>query len=161
MQNLQIKDLTTDQVADLRKQLKELDKPKGYWKPGMNEKYWYVTSGGMVDYMEFPIDETEFVGEQGNVFKTREEAEEHLKYLQALGRVRMYILDNHYFEPDWGDEDQEKYWIEYNHFNNSLDMEDDCSLKHINILPFLPSSKAASDVIDNCKDDLKIIFNVK
>ncbi len=153
--------LTDEQVQSVIEQSK---KKKGFFKPEPGEKFYYVHR----DYNRYEIGYGFWGGDkfdyfflsEGNCFKTRQEAEQHKTYLEALQRVRLYIMENHYFEPDWSNEEQEKWNIEYDH--KDKEFFDDCEWKFekASLLPYLASIEAYNDVIKNCEDDLKIIFNV-
>lgn len=137
-------------------------KKKGRWKPEFGEPYCYVDDWREVNVDEFTdhiVDLSHY--QQANCFKTKEEAEAHLKYLKALGRINEYCWDNWYFEPDWKDLEQLKHYIYFDHKDKKARNNRTCTYSQLNAIPCLPSLQACEDVIKHCNQDLKIVFGVE
>lgn len=94
------------------------DERSGYYKPEIGDVYWLVDSDGDVistiwrDITVYDIHRLS----QGNVFRTREEAEHHKKKLDVIGKIRLAAMDDiaENGELDWGD-DKIKYYLFYYH----------------------------------------------
>lgn len=99
----------------------------------------------------------------GNAFKTQEEAEKKAKQMQALARVNRYIRENdlRLTDVDWNNTEQPKFSIFYNTFSIQIEVSNWCSYNHKMLIGELKSKGAGKQVIENCIDDLKIIFDVK
>lgn len=83
------------------------------WRAGGDERYWCVQSDGeVVETCDIwaGIDDEHY--ELGNYFKTKEEAQKAAEWLKAFAVLRD---DTKGFKPDWTDEDQEKWSVEYGH----------------------------------------------
>ena len=108
--------LLEDLITDFRKAMP--DERSGYYKPEIGDVYWLVDSDGDVistiwrDITVYDIHRLS----QGNVFRTREEAEHHKKKLDVIGKIRLAAMDDiaENGELDWGD-DKIKYYLFYYH----------------------------------------------
>jgi hypothetical protein len=136
-------------------------KKTSVWRPENDEKYWYVDGEGDVVSSIWYNDRDDCFRLSRSVFPTKEEAEKHAQHLHALGRIRMYCLENWPFELDWKNNTQEKHGIGYNHNSNTFDTYRDNTTHWLDFIPVLPSKEAAKDVIKNCEADLKIVLGVE
>lgn len=96
------------------------------------------------------------------VYRTKKQATKALEKQKALVRVWKYVQDNGmYFEPNFSNGSKIKYQIlfdgEYNNFLASSTFW----MKYQDSIPCFKSKEHAQNVIDNCEDDLKIIFDIK
>lgn len=130
-------------------------KPEGgRWKPEQYNKYWTVWINGSVTdegWADCPTDKWAY--SQRNVFKTKEEAEAHKRYLEAVARLR----DSSDFLPDWNDSRQEKYCI--NLSNRSL-MADSFFTRNCGFIVYYPTLEAAEQSIKDHKEDWLTFFGV-
>ena len=98
----------------------------------------------------------------GLAFKTRPEAEAKLAEMQAIAKVRKFIFEEGLeFEPDYRDFEQRKYNIYYDFEEERFfSLYNDASPEYS---PFghLKSEEDCEKVIENCKDELDVIFKVK
>jgi len=99
----------------------------------------------------------------GNAFKTREEAEKKAQQMQALARVNRYIRENdlRLTDVDWNNTEQSKWSILYNISSEKIEASAWCINNYKILIGDLKSREAGKQVIENCIDDLKIIFDVK
>jgi|GEM_PF-2643073 len=99
----------------------------------------------------------------GLAFKTRPEAEAKLAEMQAITKVRKFIFeDGLEFEPYWGNYRQEKWDIYYDIREKKFKSNWLSSFSQSpSIFGHLKSEEACEKVIENCKDELDVIFKVK
>ena len=86
----------TKKIAELQAQVDAMpDEPSGDWKPETGEEYWYVDIDGdaMSDYWKGRFSDL-FLLSQGNVFRTKEEAQHHRKKLDVLGKMRLAAMED-------------------------------------------------------------------
>ena len=100
-------ELTDEELDELNAQR---DEKTERFVPTKGDNYWFVPSSGMVSTMIWKNSNTDnYRLSQGNVFRTREEAEAKLAYNEAVGTIREYILEqNGDWIPDW---DENKYYL--------------------------------------------------
>lgn len=88
------------------------------WRAKEDEVYWCVRNGGGVadDYEQrVEIDDRRY--ELGNYFKTEEEAQKAAEWLKAFTILRD---DTKGFKPDWKNENQGKWSVEYDREGGTL-----------------------------------------
>ena len=137
-----------------------------YFKPEDGEDYWFstcsceswdihCTTGGEC------LDEEKRRVEQGNCFPTSELAEKELERRKALVRIKKYIVENGlYFEPVWDNKGATGHHVCYDYVSNEFVVTAWSGIKHITPF-FFKFHTHAQQVIDNCKDDLLKIFDLK
>lgn len=106
------------------KELKELLGVKGkkHFIPNVGERYFVVSRSGEVDNYANDSTYDAKVFENSEVFKTKEEAEEHAKKQRFLLKMKRDFLDNS-DDIDWENNYQRKYNIYYSHYHNSIKIE--------------------------------------
>ena len=98
----------------------------------------------------------------GLAFKTRPEAEAKLAEMQAITKVRKFIFEEGLeFEPDYRDFEQRKYNIYYEFKEECFDTLRRNSGPEYSPFGYLKSEEDCKKVIENCKDELDVIFKVK
>ena len=98
----------------------------------------------------------------GLAFKTRPEAEAKLAEMQAIAKVRKFIFEEGLsFEPDWSNRKQDKWSFCYNHYFVALTKEGRPFFENYSPFGHLKSEEDCEKVIENCKDELDVIFKVK
>ena len=81
------------------------------WRAKEDERYWCVQDdGGVAEACDDWIDIDDGRYELGNYFKTEEEAQKAADWLKAFTILRD---DTKGFKPDWKNEDQDKWSVEY------------------------------------------------
>ena len=100
-------ELTDEELDELNAQR---DEKTERFVPTKGDNYWFVPSSGMVSTMIWKNSNTDnYRLSQGNVFRTKEEAEAKLAYNEAVGTIREYILEQN---GDWMPSSEEnKYYI--------------------------------------------------
>lgn len=129
------------------------EKPNKRWRADRNSGYYYLQVDGEIEYetndicSELDNDMYAF----GNYYKTKEEAQKALDKQLAKQRVLDYISENG-LEGD-------KHEIFYNTRIKKFTYFDDNEIS--TTLNFTTKSRKASEqVIENCKEDLKLIYGV-
>ena len=98
----------------------------------------------------------------GLAFKTRPEAEAKLAEMQAITKVRKFIFEEGLsFKPDYRDFEQRKYNIYYYFEEERFDSLYNDTCPEYSPFGYLKSEEDCEKVIENCKDELDVIFKVK
>ena len=92
----------------------------------------------------------------GNYFQTPEEAEKAVNWLKAFAVLRD---DTKGFKPDWGDSEQDKWFVFYDHVSRCLwsDSSFTCQGKNL----YFASEDEANDSIKNHKREWLTFFGVE
>lgn len=86
----------------------DLREVQGKYVPKYNEPYYYLGNCGRISfYYNRDNSVDEWILKHNLVFRTEEECKDYKKLLETL--------DEYTFEPDWNDEEQEKWYLEFNH----------------------------------------------
>jgi hypothetical protein len=142
----------------LKTKVEEFIEPKkveGKWKPRFNEKYWCVQGSGIIFSAMWYDDKIDYFRLQtNNVFRTSEDAE---TWLKVHDRVHELIGD---WEADWGNSDQIKYSLVYDHNNNKLEINDNCWMQTQGIT-FMPEHAANTLLKEFTTPELLIWMGIK
>lgn len=128
------------------------------------DRYYLVDLAGNANSSHWSDDEIDnYRLDIGNAFKTREEAEKKAKQMQAFARVNRYIRENdlRLTDVDCSNDEQKRWSIYYNIYLKKIEAGDWCFSDYKMLIGDLKSEEAGEQVIGNCIDDLKIIFDVK
>ena len=90
-------------------------KPEEYkrWRAEEGQKYWTnAYTGGLSEFEELADAVDDFCYSVGDYFQTKEQAQAHRDYLQAMQTIRDSAKG---FVPNWSDRTQVKYAIFYDH----------------------------------------------
>ena len=142
-------------VEITREQAKEIgvkEKPKRF-RAEIDVKYYYIEAQGYV----LSETETHHMTDKeswdiGNYYKTKEEAIKARDTQLAIQRVKDYIIEN-----DLKNGNEEIGWDKGAEKFRSMGVG---CFKYANIIPMLDDEEDVQQVIDNCSDDLKLIFNI-
>lgn len=86
----------------------DLREVQGKYVPKYNELYYYLGNCGRIaSYYNRDNSVDEWILKHNLVFRTEDECKDYKKLLETL--------DEYTFEPDWNDEEQEKWYLEFNH----------------------------------------------
>ena len=144
-----------------RKQLQELvgDTPKT--RPNVGDTYYYIPSIGRINCADWCDDPYDYdIWSSGNGFLTEEEAKKELARRQSNRRIKYFIVKNGLeFNPDWGNDMEDKYFIVYSTVDDCFYSISRYTYDHGSSFYF-KSKEDARLVIDNCEDDLRIVFGV-
>lgn len=153
-------ELTEEEVNEI---IKQNSKSKPAWfVPGERETYYYITPNGVCRATKEDCEWDTQALSFHKVFKTEEEAEKELKRKQAETRVLKRIAEmNEGWIPDWDNEDEYKYSIDYSYGNQRLFSDgfsiDKCLLNDF----YLKSKELAEQLISEMEEDLLIMLEVK
>ena len=131
--------------CEVTDELMEMLKPKGDWKPKNGEKYYFIISSLEIIYETYVNAETDNNRlSKRNCYKTEEEAQFALD---------MYnFCKERSFEPDWGDENQCKYYLYLDCKYKEINYMFDNNLNHFK--PFYyPTAEAVNEVINKYSFD--------
>ena len=125
------------------------------------EADYYISNYGEVLNKMFENTEgAEAREECWNSFKTRELAIKELNTRSAIQRVKKYIAETYgVFEPVWEDDEESKHFIVYSYETEQLLLKNNSTDKYYSPIGYLENRENCVDLIDNCKEDLEIIFN--
>ena len=126
--------------CEVTDELMEMLKPKGDWIPKKGEEYCLITTGLGICYGNYSNNECDNNRlSKRNVYRTKEEAQ------FALGMY--HFCKERSFEPDWGDENQKKYFLYLDCKYKEINYMFDNNLNHFK--PFYyPSKEVVQEIID-------------
>ena len=99
--------------------------------------------------------------EIGMAFHTKELAKQALERRKSIVRLWNWQKENAPFEPDWSDEDQDKYYSVYTHYKKELSYRRDDYIQYQTELPYFDTSDDVERFNKACELDLLKVFNVK
>lgn len=136
------------------------------WRPREGDTYFTIDASSYEGYAEYVWNDENSGSDEvllacGMVFRTESEIQAFLAYQTALTTIKNYIVEHNLeFSPDWGNRKQLKYQIYFDHVKGEFDIDGYSYVQVMHQLYF-KSEKDAQQVIDNCSDELKIIFGIK
>ena len=145
------------------KKMEEQFKKKSFY-PEDEEKFFRISfrEYAVKIYENFYSDIFKADFDCGLAFKTRPEAEAKLAEMQAITKVRKFIFEEGLeFEPDYRDFEQRKYNIYYYFEEERFDSLYNNTCPEYSPFGYLKSEEDCEKVIENCKDELDVIFKVK
>lgn len=90
-------------------------------RPEKGQEYWYINHAGLVFASTWEDHGTDKIRWGiGNVFLTREEAEKEIERRKVKQRLKELA---NFWEPDWGDITENKYYIYYNHDEEKFEID--------------------------------------
>lgn len=155
-----------DKVEDLRQELlakieKEEKKPFEVELPKVHDIVHYICEGrDTVDSTYFYNGEhfkNKFLN--GYYFKTKEEAEQHLKEQRLLFKIKKWAeIHNEGWKPDWSDYSNNKYLIYYDGEDEVLRLNAGTVSNTISTLPFFKTREIAQACIDEFGEEIKEVL---
>lgn len=95
----------------------------------------------------------------GYYFKTKEEAEQHLKERKLLFKLHQYAKEkNEGWEPDWSDSGENKYYIFYGHSGNKFEVSSVVISDNFKKLPYFKTREIAQECIELFGDEIKEVL---
>ena len=135
---------------------KFIEKPKGKWVPGEDDRYYYINSAGIVEYAKYcNINHaSRYRRDFLRIFKTKEEAERYREIMKACKEAS--------FEPDWEDFHQHKLFMVLDHSTNTI-VIDACRGRNFNAPFYFKNSEIIEELIKRFgeKDIAKYVLGVE
>lgn len=130
--------------------------------PEHEETLYYISnaSANICDIYFFDNDNlSKTVFEHGLYFKTKEEAEQHLKERKLLFKLHQWAkLKNDGWVPDWNNTDENKYFIKIYVKDKDFWINSSYTCTTFSKLPFFKSQKIAQECIDIFGDEIKEVL---
>jgi hypothetical protein len=153
-----------EKIEQLEKELAKFKKELNSKKPERKKRQGYYSVNEDADFEVLKLEDISDCVDNydyymGNYFLTREEAEKQAKKMKALYNIKKYIIDNGlYFEPDWSDGNQAKFSIvcDKGNFHFIVTHDWNSPLQ----IGYFKSKEDVEKVINTCKEDLEILFNL-
>lgn len=93
--------------------------------------------------------------EHGLYFNTEQEAEQHLKERKLLFKIKQWAkLKNEGWEPDWNNNKQYKFSVDYSRITYKLWSTDSTVYKSFSKIPYFKSEEIAKECIDTFRDEI-------
>ena len=144
-------------VKELSEELEQLkNQEKGVCSrfiPEIGDKYWYVSSMGMIYNCNFENNIFEqYKIANSPVFRTEEEAKRYLEFKQELSKRRWLVT-----EEEWGKHNIRKYTIYYDFNRKEFGVDRSIDIKYLGEIYF-KDKESAQYIIDNFKEELMEYF---
>ena len=152
-----------EQLAELRIKILESKtekKPYEVEVPEDIEDYIYINNvGNIYNLNTFTISEIEKIYKRGLAFETRKEAEQFDKERILLIKLHKWAEEhNGGWTPDWENEDERKYFIEYDSRFESLGFDSYQMFNPFSKLPYFKSEEIGEKFIKEFGDEIKEVF---
>lgn len=157
--------ITEDQLKALILQHPELvkqEKKSHFFKPKRGDVYIWLGAGGHIDSNIWANDKIDCQRlALGNVYHTEDEAQKEVESRKALVRLWDWAEENEYFEPDWRDHDQFKYYVFYRTTVSTFHCGNEVFLHSNFTLPYFATQEACERFIKACEKDLLAYWKIK
>lgn len=151
-------DLTDEQFEELQKQFGK----KKSRTPNGGDRYWCIERNGGIEDSTWNndiIDKGRL--SIGNIFLTKEEAQAEVDKRLALQRIKTFIAEQGLDQDvDWEDVEW-KYIIYFDYSYKRFIVTSFMWTHHHSPFGYFSKQKEAQLVIDNCSEDLKVVWGVK
>ena len=136
---------------------KELNKPEVFKHfPSKGDKYYFYTFVGSI-CSNIASDNNLKV----NTYKTREEAQKAYNKAVALEKIKRRIIElQDDWKPDWTNENEEKYYIQYSYTARSFISICWYVTQHAASIPYMKSKEVINTIMNEMEDELKLIFDI-
>lgn len=139
---------------------------KKRYEPKQGDRYYYISDIGTVLSSIWKDDDRDIYRYLiKNIFKTKDEAEQKLYLIKRKYKIIKRIEElNEGWKPDWNDDEQRKYYIEYypEHVDNDLDfmfnIENFTNLKDKSDKYYFKSKEIGEQLIEEFDDELEYLF---
>ena len=162
--NTEIKNMTEEQITDLKAQIADWEKAKErkplVWKPKRGDKYVAIDSFGDINFPKWDddsMDKKAFA--MGNCFKTKELAEAELKRRQVVRQIEE-LVDK--YDPERGGAfgpGADNYTFKYDVVGDSIDVAWGSRFLPNPIIPTCSSKEIAYRILEEVgEDNIKLLF---
>lgn len=155
-----------DKVEQLRNELfskLEDDKKEFELTYPKNKIYVYYIScvdGSICDrYFDIEDSDDKLMFENGQYFKTKEEAEQHLKERKLLFKIKKWAkMKNGDWAPDWSDYSENKFTIYHDGEDGILRIGAGSICNNITVLPVFKTREIAQECIEVFGEEIKEVL---
>lgn len=130
--------------------------------PEDREPFYYIDSAdGKISTTVYYTDDIDcnFLFEHGCFFESKEEAEQYLKERKLLFKLHQYAKEkNDGWEPDWEEDEGNKWYVYYNHVEESLKVTWGYNSTNFIKLPYFKSEEIGKECIDTFGDEIKEVL---
>ena len=131
--------------------------------PEHEETLYYISnaSANICDIYFFDNDNfSKNVFEHGLYFKTKEEAEQSLKERKLLFKLKQWVKEkNDGWEPDWEKDEGKKWYVYYNHVEESLKVTWGYNSTNFIKLPYFKTEEIAQACINLFGEEIKEVLS--
>lgn len=137
-------------------------KPESTWyEPKEGEEYWHLSIFTIDSHQYSNHDFDHRIIRCQQVFRTKAEAEKEDAKRIALTTIKRWCALNAPFTPDWGNGDESKWYVGYNHRLNGFMVMLDCAHNSAPTIPHLARKEHAEQLINLFDKELRIIFEIE
>jgi hypothetical protein len=152
--------LTQEQIDKIIKDNTKKESEGRYFFPKMEEQYCFIENG-----IVWTAQDINVWVDQSRIYmwayRTEKEAQKARDRQLALVRIWKYVQENWlYFEPDWRDVSEYKWYSYYTFWPDSLFVDYCFATKNHDILPRYKSKEDCTQVNKACEEDIKIVLGV-
>ena len=130
--------------------------------PEPKSKVYYINSytGEIHCILLNVIDkEVKHLYELGLYFDTKEEAEQFIKEQTLIKKIKCWAKEkNEGWEPDWSDDSQCKFSVDYNRLTGSIWATDSTVYNSFSKIPYFKTEEIAKECIDMFGDEIKEVL---
>lgn len=133
-----------------------------YFVPKVGEEYWFTV--GLMTHWATYEDDYDDKNKMllGNCFATEQDATDELNRRQALVRIWNNYDDKYHWDIDWENKLQCKHGIGFNHFRGIPNVQaSETIYQYQSELPYFKSAEDRNQFVEENRDDLLAIFNIK
>ena len=143
--------------------LEDDKKECGLTYPEDRKPFYYIDSAdGKISTTVYYTNDIDcnFLFEHGYFFELKEEAEQYLKERKLLFKLQQWSkLKNDGWEPDWSNDDEEKYYITYFEGESiELSWEITWGIMNFSKLPYFKTHELARECIERFGDEIKEVL---
>lgn len=111
-----------------------------------------------IDYNAYNMDD-KFLYEHGYYFNTEQEVVQHLKERRLLFKLQQWAeKQNDGWKPDWEEDEKKKWYVYYNHVEESLKVTWGYNSTNFIKLPYFKSEEIGKECIDLFGDEIKEVL---
>lgn len=156
--NTTLDDEQIRQVIRDNQHLVEKKEESKFFEPKKEETYHYLESYKITFSERESIEPLESMQIIRGVYRTSEEAELADQKRLALVRMWKYADENMYFRPDWGDSDEIKHYVYYQHESEKFSITFNQCHQYEFTLPYFKSEADCEKFLKDNESDLLIML---
>jgi hypothetical protein len=139
--------------------LKSIEKPRktGYERVEKGEDY-YLISSNQIGWNDEQGDTTDQgLYNNANYYSNKTIAENNFRADTLMRKLRRFAVEHREKKLDWNDDEQSKYYIEYSHYGQLLEIDENCLYQSFGKIYF-DTIETAEAAINEFKDELLWYF---